>query len=149
MHNHTYYMDMAIEQAEISGEQGEVPVGAVVVIGDTVVARAHNSVIAMNDPSAHAEMLALRKAGQKLGNYRLTGARLYVTIEPCIMCAGAMIHARIKQLIFGAYDDKAGAITLFDIFNDRRLNHRVEVIPGVQEHKTARMLKEFFKQKRK
>jgi tRNA(adenine34) deaminase len=148
MHNHTYYMDMAIEQAMISVEQGEVPVGAVVVIGDTVVASAHNNVIRMNDPSAHAEILVLKKAGRELENYRLTEARLYVTIEPCVMCAGAMIHARIKQLIFGASDDKAGAITLFDIFNDRRLNHRVEVVPGVQEHKTAHMLKEFFKKKR-
>lgn len=142
-------MDRAIEQAKRAEEQGEVPVGAVVVIDDTVIARAHNSVITMNDPSAHAEILALRKAGQKLGNYRLTEARLYVTIEPCMMCAGAMIHARIKELIFGAYDTKAGAITLFDIFHDTRLNHRVEVISGVQEEKAALLLKEFFKKRRK
>jgi tRNA(adenine34) deaminase len=141
-------MKLALREAGIAQEQGEVPVGAVVVIGDSVVARAHNNVIAMNDPSAHAEILALRKAGYTIGNYRLTEARLYVTIEPCVMCAGAMIHARIKQLIFGAYDAKAGAITLFDMLNDRRLNRRVEVVPGILDQKASMMLKEFFKKKR-
>jgi tRNA(adenine34) deaminase len=141
-------MKLALREAGIAQEQGEVPVDAVVVIGDSVVARAHNNVIAMNDPSAHAEILALRKAGYTIGNYRLTEARLYVTIEPCVMCAGAMIHARIKQLIFGAYDAKAGAITLFDMLNDRRLNRRVEVVPGILDQKASMMLKEFFKKKR-
>ncbi len=148
MHTHAYYMKMALQEARIAQEQGEVPVGAVVVIGDSVAARAHNNVIAMNDPSAHAEILALREAGYSIGNYRLTQARLYVTIEPCVMCAGAMIHARIKQLIFGAYDTKAGAITLFDMFHDRRLNHRVEVVPGILGRESSLVLKEFFKKKR-
>ncbi len=148
MHTHSYYMNMALEEARAAQEQGEVHVGAVVVIGNTVVARAHNNVIAMNDPSAHAEILALREAGRTIGNYRLSGASLYVTIEPCVMCAGAMVHARIKQLIFGAYDAKAGAITLFDMFSDKRLNHRIEVVPGILEEKASLILKDFFKKKR-
>ncbi|MCL4469250.1 MAG: nucleoside deaminase, partial [Deltaproteobacteria bacterium] len=94
MHTHAYYMTMALHEARKAEEQGEVPVGAVAVMGDMVIARAHNNVIAMKDPSAHAEILALREAGHKLGNYRLKGIRLYVTIEPCTMCAGAMIQAR-------------------------------------------------------
>ncbi len=148
MHTHTYYMDMAIEEAQAAAGRGEVPVGAVLVIDGAVVARAHNSVITLHDPSAHAEILALRLAGQKLKNYRFTGASLYVTIEPCFMCAGAMVHARIKQLIFGAYDKKAGGITLFNVFERRGLNHRVKVIPGIREQETARLLQEFFKKKR-
>ncbi len=149
MHTHAYYMTMALHEARKAEEQGEVPVGAVAVMGDTVLARAHNNVIAMKDPSAHAEILALREAGHKLDNYRLKGIRLYVTIEPCTMCAGAMIQARIGQLIFGAYDVKAGAITLFDMFNDGRLNHRVEVVPGILDQKASALLKEFFEKKRK
>ena len=149
MHTHAYYMTMALHEARKAEEQGEVPVGAVAVMDDTVIARAHNNVIALKDPSAHAEILALREAGHKLGNYRLKGIRLYVTIEPCTMCAGAMIQARIQQLVFGAYDEKAGAITLFDMFNDGRLNHRVEVVPGILDQKASALLKEFFEKKRK
>ncbi len=149
MHTHAYYMTMALHEARKAEEQGEVPVGAVAVMDDTVIARAHNNVIALKDPSAHAEILALREAGHKLGNYRLKGIRLYVTIEPCTMCAGAMIQARIQQLIFGAYDEKAGALTLFDMFNDGRLNHRVEVVPGILDQKASALLKEFFEKKRK
>ena len=148
MHTHTYYMTMALREAREAEEEGEVPVGAVAVMGESVIARAHNKVIAMHDPTAHAEILVLRQAGLKLGNYRLGGVRLYVTIEPCAMCAGAMIQARIQQLVFGAYDRKAGAITLFDIFNDARLNHRVEVVPGILDRKAAVLLEEFFKKKR-
>ena len=149
MHTHAYYMTMALHEARKAEEQGEVPVGSVAVMDDTVIARAHNNVIALKDPSAHAEILALREAGHKLGNYRLKGIRLYVTIEPCTMCAGAMIQARIQQLVFGAYDEKAGAITLFDMFNDGRLNHRVEVVPGILDQKASALLKEFFEKKRK
>jgi tRNA(adenine34) deaminase len=141
-------MEIALEEANMAGHEEEVPVGAVAVVGDSVIARAHNSVIKLNDPSAHAEMLVLREAGLKLGNYRLTELRLYVTIEPCIMCAGAMINARIKQLVFGAYDNKAGAITLFDLFNNDKLNHRIEVVHGVLEQKASKLLREFFKDKR-
>ena len=142
-------MTMALHEARKAEEQGEVPVGAVAVMGDTVIARAHNNVIAMNDPSAHAEILVLRQAGLELGNYRLGGVRLYVTIEPCTMCAGAMIQARIQQLVFGAYDEKAGAITLYDMFNDERQNHQVEVVPGILDQKASALLKEFFTKKRK
>ena len=141
-------MTMALHEARKAEEQGEVPVGAVAVMGDTVIARAHNNVIAMNDPSAHAEILVLRQAGLKFGNYRLGGVRLYVTIEPCTMCAGAMIQARIQQLVFGAYDEKAGAITLYDMFNDERQNHQVEVVPGILDQKASALLKEFFTKKR-
>ena len=148
MHTHAYYMTMALHEARAAEEQGEVPVGAVAVMGDTVIARAHNNVIAMIDPSAHAEILVLRQAGLKLGNYRLGGVRLYVTIEPCTMCAGAMIQSRIQQLVFGAYDEKAGAITLYDMFNDGRQNHRVEVVSGILEQEASAILKEFFTKKR-
>ena len=148
MHTHAYYMDMALEEARAAEEQGEVPVGAVAVFGNRVLARTHNSVITQHDPSAHAEILALRQAGLALGNYRLNGVSLYVTIEPCIMCAGAMLHARIHQLVFGAYDEKAGAVSLLDLFDDTRLNHRIEVLPGVREHETARLLQDFFKKRR-
>ncbi|MCL4558327.1 MAG: tRNA adenosine(34) deaminase TadA [Deltaproteobacteria bacterium] len=148
MRDHAYYMNIALEQAAIAGEQGEVPVGAVVVMDDTVIAAAHNSVVSMDDPSAHAEVLALRRAGARLRNYRLTGTRLYVTIEPCIMCAGAMIHARIGHLIFGAYDDRSGAMTLFDAFNNGRLNHRVEVVPGINGRTASMLLRDFFKKRR-
>ena len=149
MHPHAYYMTMALHEARKAEEQGEVPVGAVAVMGDTVIARAHNNVIALKDPSAHAEILVLRQAGLKFGNYRLGGVRLYVTIEPCTMCAGAMIQARIQQLVFGAYDEKAGAITLYDMFNDERQNHKVEVVPGILDQKASALLKEFFTKKRK
>jgi tRNA(adenine34) deaminase len=149
MHTHAYYMDMAIEQALEAQEQGEVPVGAVAVFDNKVIARAHNSSISLRDPTAHAEILALRQAGLALGNYRLTGLSLYVTIEPCIMCAGAMLHARIRQLVFGARDEKAGALTLFDLFHNTRMNHRIEAVAGVRESATAILLQEFFKKKRR
>ncbi|MGB9736455.1 MAG: tRNA adenosine(34) deaminase TadA [bacterium] len=145
---HSDFMKIAIQEANIAEAEGEVPVGAVAVIKGEIIARAHNSVIKMHDPSAHAEILALRELGLKLKNYRFNEVSLYVTIEPCIMCAGAIIHARIKQLVFGAHDDKAGAITLFDMFNDKRLNHHVEVISGVLEQETSEILQKFFQKKR-
>ncbi len=141
-------MDIALKEAVIAAEEGEIPVGAVVAVNDDIVARTHNSVIALHDPSAHAEILAIKEAGQKLKDYRLTNARLYVTIEPCIMCAGAAIHARIKQLIFGAYDNKWGAVTLFNVFEHKKLNHRVEVIEGVRKLQASQLLKNFFKRRR-
>ena len=149
MHTHAYYMTMALREARKAEEEGEIPVGAVAVMGESVIARAHNKVIAMHDPSAHAEILVLRQAGLNVGNYRLGGVRLYVTIEPCAMCAGALIQARIQQLVFGAYDEKAGAVTLFDMFNDARLNHRVEVVPGILDQNASALLKEFFEKKRR
>ncbi len=141
-------MDAAIEEAMKAGARGEVPVGAVIVMGGRIIARAHNSVIEFHDPSAHAEILAMREAGRKTKNYRLTGAELYVTIEPCVMCAGAMLQARIRRVVFGARDTRAGAVSLFGVFGDRRLNHAVEVLSGVREREAARVLQEFFRERR-
>ena len=143
------FMEQALQQADIARHQGEVPIGAVLTLGDVVLAKKHNSPIATKDPSAHAEMLVLREAGQCLDNYRLARATLYVTLEPCTMCFAAMVHARIKRLVFGATDPKqgaaGGAINLreFPIFN-----HRFEVCGGVLEDSCSAILVDFFKQKR-
>ena len=137
-------------EAEKAAAEGDVPVGAV-VIGPSgeIVARDRNRVVASNDPTAHAEILALRKASRKLGNYRLSGCRLVVTLEPCPMCAGAAVHARVKEILFGAIDPKAGAaLTLFRIPSDERLNHRALVIPGVLAKESAALLTEFFRRRR-
>ncbi len=147
---HEKYMTLALKQAKIAWEAGEVPVGAVVVSGyGDVIAQAHNSPVSLADPTAHAEILAIRNAALHAGNYRLTGASLYVTIEPCCMCAGAMVHARISRLIFGAWDEKAGACgSVFDIVRDSRLNHQVEVVPGILADECRGIIREFFRQKR-
>ena len=124
-------------------------VGAIVVLNDEVIAAAHNQPIALYDPTAHAEILALREAGLAVGTYRLVDAILYVTIEPCVMCIGAMINARIAKLIFGARDEKAGAVgSIYDIGRDGRLNHRIEVQSGVLENECAEVMREFFRQRR-
>lgn len=147
------YMQMALEEARAAGEAGEVPVGAVVVLEDRVVARAGNRTIAEGDPTAHAEMLALRAAAKFIGNYRLGGpqggAAIYVTLEPCSMCAGAMIQARIARLIYGCDDPKGGAVrTLFGILDQPKLNHRVEVSSGVLAEECAALLHAFFAARR-
>jgi tRNA(adenine34) deaminase len=143
------YMRLALEEARLSAEAGEVPVGAVVVAGGRVVARAGNRTLAANDPTAHAEMEALRAAATSLGNYRLTEAWLYVTIEPCAMCAGAIIQARIARLVYGADDPKGGAVrSCFCVLDHPRLNHRVEVTPGVLGEECGAMLKDFFAARR-
>jgi tRNA(adenine34) deaminase len=140
---------LALEEAALSLQEGEVPVGAVVAVGEEIIAKAHNRPIALNDPSAHAEILAIRMAAEKIGNYRLSEASLYVTLEPCIMCAGAIIQARIGRLVFGAVDPKAGGIvSLYNILNDRRLNHSVAVRGGVHREACAEILSRFFRQKR-
>lgn len=143
-------MRVALAEAEKAAAAGEVPVGAVVVgPSGEIVARDRNRVVASNDPTAHAEILALRKASRKLGNYRLSGCRLVVTLEPCPMCAGAAVHARVKEILFGAIDPKAGAaLTLFRIPSDERLNHRALVIPGVLAKESAALLTEFFRRRR-
>ena len=144
------YMRAALREAARAGAEGEVPVGAVVVQDGRVIARAHNRPIRMHDPTAHAEILALRRAGGRLGNYRLPGCTLYATIEPCGMCAGAMIHARIARLVYGARDAKAGAAgSALQVLNHPKLNHRVEVQNGVLEHDCASMVREFFRVRRK
>jgi tRNA(adenine34) deaminase len=143
-------MRAALRQAELAAAEGEVPVGAVVVHDGSVIARAHNRPIRLCDPTAHAEILALRRAARRLGNYRLTGCSLYVTIEPCPMCASAMIHARIDRLVFGAHDPKTGAAgSALQVLNHPKLNHRVEVQSGVLEHDCASIVREFFRVRRK
>jgi tRNA(adenine34) deaminase len=140
---------LALEEAMLALNEGEVPVGAVIVLGDEVLAKAHNRSIAMNDPSAHAEILAIRGAAERTGNYRLPGTSLYVTLEPCIMCAGAIIQARIGSVVFGADDPKAGGIvSLYNILDDKRLNHNVAVRGGVCRKACAEILSRFFRQKR-
>jgi tRNA(adenine34) deaminase len=143
------YMRMALEEARSAAERGEVPVGAVVVVEDRVVARAANRAIADCDPTAHAEIAALRAAAKALNNYRLLGATLYVTLEPCSMCAGAMVHARIARLVYGCDDPKGGAVrTFFGILDSQKLNHRVEVTAGVLAGECAAELQAFFTARR-
>lgn len=145
------YMGAALYQARLSLAAGEVPVGAVLVGEDgKILAQAHNFPISLKDPTAHAEILALRQAAEILGNYRLPGTTLYVTMEPCLMCTGALIYARIKRLVFGAVDPKAGAcVSLYRIPEDPRLNHRLEVTGGVREAEGRELLQQFFQARRK
>ena len=144
------YMALAIKEAQAAAKIGEVPVGAVIVRDGEVISKAHNLRESSNDPTAHAELLALRIASAALGTWRLSGCELYVTLEPCIMCAGAMVLARIDRLVFGASDPKAGAAkTLFNVLSDPRLNHQVDVTAGVKEATCGQMLSDFFKSRRK
>jgi len=146
----SYYMGEALKQARQALTAGEVPVGAVLVgEGGEILARAHNRPLGLNDPTAHAEVLALRAAAQRLGNYRLPGTSLYVTIEPCLMCLGAVLTARLKRLVFGAADPKGGAcVSLYRIPEDPRVNHHLEVSGGVREAECRELLQEFFKARR-
>ncbi|MBW2632075.1 MAG: tRNA adenosine(34) deaminase TadA [Deltaproteobacteria bacterium] len=148
MQSDEHFMRMALDEAESALESGEVPVGAVITMEDRVLAKAHNSPILMKDPTAHAEILAIREAANRTENYRLTGTTIYVTIEPCTMCAGAIIHARIARLVFGATDPKGGAISLYDMFGDKKLNHFVDVTGGVLEEECGKILSRFFREKR-
>ncbi len=142
-------MEVALAEARAGETEGEVPVGAVLALNGRIVARAHNRPIALCDPTAHAEMLALRAAGAALQTYRLAGATIYVTLEPCAMCIGAMVNARIARLMFGARDPKAGAAgSVYDIGRDGRLNHRIEIYPGLREPECAQLLSRFFSQRR-
>jgi len=141
-------MKMALAEAESAFTLGEVPVGAVIAMDGKVLAKAHNSPILMHDPTAHAEILAIRKAAQIRENYRLGGATLYVTIEPCVMCAGAIIHARIERIVFGATDPKGGALSLYGIPGDQKLNHSVAVTGGVLKEECGEILSRFFREKR-
>ena len=144
-----YWMHEALRLAEHAGANQEVPVGAVVVAAGDLVGRGWNQSIARRDPSAHAEVVALRAAAKSMNNYRLPGATLYVTLEPCVMCVGAMLHARIKRLVFGAYDLKTGAAgSVFDVLSDTRHNHSIEVTGGVLEQRCGRLLKDFFQHRR-
>jgi tRNA(adenine34) deaminase len=143
------FMRMALEEARRAGEEGEVPVGAVLVSSGQVIARGRNRPIALSDPTAHAEILALREGAARVGNYRLAHCTLYVTIEPCTMCAGALLQARVRRLVFGAEDPKAGGVrSLYFLLEDERLNHRVEVTAGVLLKECREILRRFFQERR-
>jgi len=143
------FMKMALEEAEAGYRHGEVPVGAVLVREGNILARAYNSPITTNDPSAHAEILVLRSAAKMVENYRLGGTELYVTIEPCIMCAGAMVHARVERVIFGARDPKCGAVaSLYRVLDDKRLNHQVRITEGILGKECGEIISRFFREKR-
>jgi len=145
-----HFMRLALREAARGAREGEVPVGAVVVVAGKALARAHNRPIRLHDPSAHAEILALRRAARKLANYRMEGCDLYVTIEPCAMCAGAIVHARLRRVVFGAPDPKAGACgSALRVLNHRRLNHRVELTRGVLAVDCAALVQGFFRDRRK
>ena len=140
------FMQVALEQAAESAKAGEIPVGAVVVVSGEIVATGQNRSIRDADPSAHAEVVALRAAGSTLSNYRLTDATLYVTLEPCAMCAGLIVNARLGRVVYGADDPKAGACrSLFEIADDPRLNHRAEIVAGVRRDESASLLRSFFR----
>lgn len=143
------YMRLALDEARKAAAEDEVPIGAVLVQDEQVIARAHNAPLACNDASAHAEMLAIRMACKEIGNYRLTGAKLYVTLEPCVMCAGAILQARLRQVIFGARDPKAGAVvSLYQILTDNRFNHQVHLSEGILRDECGEILSRFFREKR-
>lgn len=148
----TRFMQAALRLAQAAAEAGEAPIGAIIVdpATDSIVAQAHNRPIADHDPTAHAEILALREAAAKLGNYRLTGLELYVTLEPCAMCAGAISHARIGRLVFGASDEKGGAVVSGTRFFEQPTCHwRPEIMSGILANEGAAMLKDFFRARRK
>ena len=144
------WMREALQEARKGAAAGEVPVGAIVVSAEgEVLARAHNIPVGTNDPTAHAEILALREAARRIGNYRLTGCCLVVTIEPCPMCAGAAVSARVAKIVYGAADPKTGAVTtLYNIASDPRLNHRADVVSGVLADECSRLLSDFFRERR-
>ncbi|XOV90111.1 MAG: tRNA adenosine(34) deaminase TadA [Pseudomonadota bacterium] len=149
MNSPEHWMAEALALAEAAGAKGEVPIGAVVVRDEEVIGRGENRTISDCDPTAHAEIVALRDAANRIGNHRLVGASLYVTIEPCSMCAGALVHARIASLYFGAREPRAGAAgSTIDVLGNPALNHRVAVFPGVCEQAAADMMTEFFRARR-
>jgi tRNA(adenine34) deaminase len=143
------YMRMAIEQAQLAAQSGEVPVGAVLVRDGQVVSKAFNKPIANHDPSAHAEMLALREAALAEENYRIPGTTLYVTLEPCAMCSGAMLHARVGRVVYGAPDPKTGAAgSVLDLFSSKQINHQTSVEGGIMGEECGQLLRDFFKGRR-
>ncbi|MYM71924.1 tRNA adenosine(34) deaminase TadA [Duganella sp. FT134W] len=145
----TAFMQLALEQAQQAWDLGEVPVGAVVVKDGEVIAVGCNQPIGKHDPTAHAEIVALRAAAEKLGNYRLPGCELYVTLEPCVMCSGAMMHARLAKVVFGASDPKTGACgSVLNLFEQEQLNHHTDIVGGVMAEECGAMLKNFFAARR-
>jgi tRNA(adenine34) deaminase len=144
-----HFMKMALEEANTAFAQGEVPVGSVLVAGERVIARAHNDKEHAHDPTGHAELLAIRSGAREICSWRLAEATLYVTKEPCIMCAGAMVNARLGRLVYGCKDEKGGGVdSLYSLLSDQRLNHQVEVVSGILEAECAEILKRFFREKR-
>ncbi len=142
-------MQEALAEAHSSADAGEVPVGAIILLNGEVIGRGQNRVLRDLDPTAHAEIVAMRDAASRLSNYRLTGCELYVTLEPCAMCAGAMIHARIQRLIYAAADPKAGAAgSVLEVINHPRLNHRIQTTAGILAEPSGEVLRQFFRQKR-
>lgn len=143
------FMQQALEQAKLAAAAGEVPVGAVLVRDGRVISTGFNKPITNSDPSAHAEMLALRAAAQDASNYRLPGTTLYVTLEPCTMCAGAMLHARVDRVVFGASDPKTGAAgSVLNVFSEKQINHQTQVEGGILSEECGHVLKQFFKERR-
>ena len=143
------FMEMALEEAKRAASEGEVPVGAVLVRRGEIIGRDHNRCIQSNDPTAHAEILVIRRGGEIIGNYRLPGTTLYATIEPCPMCVGAITQARVERLVYGALDEKAGAVSSrFRLLNDPDLNHRVDVKGDVLRQECSEILRKFFKGRR-
>ena len=146
--DHDAFMQLALAQAQLAGAAGEVPVGAVVVLDGAVVGRGYNRPIGTSDPTAHAEVLALRDAGRAAGNYRLPGGTLYVTVEPCLMCVGAIVHARISRVVYGVSDPKGGAVRSVLEVDRLPLNHRFEVVEGVLGEECRALLQAFFRERR-
>ena len=148
---HEKFMQLALDEAKKAGQIGEVPIGAILVAENgAVLSAAHNQTIKQVDPTAHAEILVLREAAIKINNYRLLNSSLFVTVEPCIMCMGALVHARVKRIVYGATDPKWGAAgSLYNFAEDSRLNHRVEIINGVREEECRTLMQAFFRAKRK
>lgn len=147
---HDHYMRLALAEAEQARAENEVPIGAVIVQGQSVIASAHNQREQLRDPTAHAEVIAITQAAAAVGDWRLEACTLYVTLEPCVMCCGAILLARLPVVVYGATDPKAGAVsTLFHLLNDDRLNHRCQVVPGVLAHPAGQILTEFFQSQRR
>lgn len=148
-HSDEYWLKHALQLAERAYQQGEVPVGAVLVRDNQIVGEGWNQPISQHDPTAHAEMLALRAAGLAVGNYRLPNTTLYVTLEPCVMCAGALLHARVERVVFGAYDLKTGAAgSVFDVLLDKRHNHQVQLTGGILQQACVEQIQAFFRERR-
>lgn len=144
------WMQLALEEASLAAAAGEVPVGALIIKDGKIVGRGHNRNLLDNDPAAHAEIVALRQAAARLSNHRLTRCEMFVTIEPCAMCAGALIHARLSRLVYGASDPKAGAVSsVLQVLNHPGLNHKMEVKAGVLERECSEVLQKFFREKRR
>jgi len=147
---HSTYMELALREARQALQENEVPVGAIIVRGERVVASAHNQREQLRDPTAHAEVIAITQAAEAVGDWRLDGCTLYATLEPCIMCAGAILLARIERVVYGATDPKAGAVdSLYHLLGDDRLNHQVDVVPGVLAQPCGEILTQFFAQQRR